>query len=129
MFNQENSINSDSRFGIWIRALDVIKLYPGLGIGLDHSILYLNKYAHNTFLEWILSCGVFLGSIINVFYFINLLKHLRRAKHSEFDFYMFIAYLNHIVTLSFVSLVSFEPTFILFAISSAHFKNMKHKSM
>ena len=125
-FDQENSINSDSRFGIWVRALDIIKKYPVWGVGIDHSILYLDKYAHNTFLEWILSCGIFLGTVITLFYLINILKHLRRLKIDEFDFYMFIAYLNHIITLSFVSLVSFEPTFILFAISSAHFNNVKN---
>lgn len=127
-FNQENTINSDSRFGIWVRALEVIKQYPVLGVGLDHSKFYLYKYVHNTFIEWILSVGVFLGIVIIIFYLRNLFKHLRKIKQSEFDFYMFIAYLNHIITLNFVSLLSFEPTFILFAITAAHLKNVKNKT-
>lgn len=127
-FNSENSINSDSRFGIWVRAIEVIKHYPVWGVGLDHSMLYLDKYVHNTFLEWILSSGVLLGTAIIIFYLINLIKHLRRMRKDEFDFYMFIAYLNHIITLSFVSLVNFEPTFILFAITSAHLNYVQHKT-
>lgn len=119
-FMHEANINSDSRFGLWVKAFGLISKYPILGVGLDHPIFYIEKYIHNTFIEWIASCGVF-GIIVDLFYICNLIKHLLRAKKSDFDFYMAVAYITHFLTISFVSELNFEPTFLLFALSQVNF--------
>lgn len=121
-FGIDANVNSDSRFGLWVKAFGVIKKYPVLGVGFDHPILYIGRYIHNTFIEWVASCGVF-GIIVIIFYISNLVKHLRRAGKSDFDFYMSVAYITHFITISFVSELNFEPTFLLFALSQVNMKN------
>lgn len=121
-FGIDANANSNSRFGLWVKALGVIKKYPILGVGFDHPILYIGRYIHNTFIEWVASCGVF-GVIVIIFYISNLIKHLLKAGKSDFDFYMSVAYITHFITISFVSELNFEPTFLLLALSQVNMKN------
>lgn len=123
----EANVNSDSRFGLWSRSIESLKNNIILGVGIDHPILYINKYIHNTFLEILMSFGV-VGIFIILFYIYNLLIHVANARNSESDFYMMFAYIFHFISISFVSLVTFEPTIILFTLSAfARYENKENK--
>lgn len=115
----EASVTSDSRFGIWVDTLDILKDNFLIGVGIDHPIMYLGKYVHNTFIEIILSFGI-IGLILIWKYVYNLIIHISKIKNDEFNFYISLAYINHILSLLFVSLINFEPTFVLFTITCVY---------
>lgn len=118
-FVNDTSVNSNSRFGLWVKGLNLYRRYPVMGIGMDHSTVHLHYFIHNTFIEWIVSCGIFSLCVLGLYarYFF---LHLIRCKKNEMDFYYCLAYLLHILTLSCVSLLNFEPTFIIFSLSEAY---------
>lgn len=116
----EANLNSDSRFGLWIKGLSIFIDNPFLGIGLGQSINHMGKYIHNTFLEWIVSCGI-LGITIIGLYCAYLVRHLRNLFADRLNDYILMAYLCHFMAIGFVSLPVFEPTFFLFALSEAYF--------
>lgn len=120
-FKNESNIHSDSRFGLWIKGLKLFIEHPIFGVGMDHCEIHIHYFIHNTFIEWVASCGIFSFFVIRL-YISNCIRHFRRCKESILDFYLFAAYFLHLFTLSFVSLLNFEPTFILLAISETHFR-------
>ena len=78
-----SSLLSDTgRVAIWKRAWDVLNeenLFLGIGTARMVSSDYLGIYCHNTWLEWLCSDGIILGSIVTVF-FLLFGFHQYRAK-------------------------------------------------
>lgn len=120
----ETSVASYSRFGIWRDAITYWLSEWVLGVGLERPRLLLGRFVHNTFLELLLSCGIFALPLLALYVYYPL-RHLRRAivHRSRRDLAFLQCYVLHILCLSFVSLVIFEPTVFLFVLSESSFRS------
>ncbi|WP_455539190.1 O-antigen ligase family protein [Terrisporobacter sp.] len=106
------------RVDIWIRAINIFKQNPIFGIGIfnfqGYNLYYFNDYhhIHNTFLEMMVENGI-VGFIIFTTFLISFF--LNESVNEESCLFKIII-LSLIVELIFLSGISFEIMYIMFAV-------------
>ncbi len=111
-FNDRASLSSDKgRFTIWVSNMDYLirtgKIWFGVGQDQIARLGDLNTAFHNTWLEWIGGCGIFIGGFISLWFLIIAVRAIGKMRYYKHNLPIAVPFVfGYVGTLLCISSIS-----------------------